>query len=192
MFHGRVGPIKIRMDSDERPLEALQKVQFDPKSRRESLGTLQSMETLLLPAENVVPLEVFREGISDEGTEDFVNSFGERNRPPVLKPERIAFAFIEKDRGKLDKGRMDVSLPDAKFEIYPKLGQQVLRQIFPDLVAEAVGARCSVREARDSQGKKVFARTVPRDGPALLARKAGWVAQHCAMDRKPEVAEVPA
>ena len=93
MFHGRVGPIEVRMDSDERPLEALQKVQFDPKSRRESLGTLQSLKTLLLPAENVVPLEVFQEGIGDEEREDFVNSFGERNRPPVLKPERIAFAF---------------------------------------------------------------------------------------------------
>ena len=86
----------------------------------------------------------------------FVNSFGERNRPPVLKPERIAFAFIEKDRSELDKGRMNVTLSDAELEICPKLDQQGLRQIFPDLVAEAIGARRSVREAWDNQGKQVL------------------------------------
>ena len=176
MFHGRVGPIKIRVDSHERPLEALQKVQFDPQSRRESLGTLQSLETLLLPAEDVVPLGVFREGIGDGGREDLVNSFSERNRPPVLKPERIAFAFIEEDRSELDKGRMNVTLPDAELEICPKLGQQGLRQILPDLVAEAIGARCSVREAWDSsQGKKVL----PEPAHEMVQhfwreRRGGW------------------
>ena len=104
--------------------------------------------------------------------EKILNIFGERNRPPVLKPERIAFAFIEEDRSELDKGRMNVTLRDAELEICRKLGQQGLRQIFPDLVAEAVGARCAVREAWDSQGKKV------------LPEPAHEMVQHCWRERR--------
>ena len=102
----------------------------------------------------------------------FVNSFGERNRPPVLKPERVAFALIEKDRSELDKGRMDVTLPDEKLEICLKLGQQGLRQIFPDLVAEAIGARCSVREAWIVKAKR-FCPNRPTRWSSIAGAKGG-------------------
>ena len=86
MFHGRVRSIKINMDPNEGALETLEQIQFDPKGGCQPLGPFQGLEAFLLPAQDLVPLEIFRQRVGKNCREDFVNRFGKRDRSPIFEP----------------------------------------------------------------------------------------------------------
>ena len=103
------------MDPNEGALETLKQIQFDPKGGCQPLGPFQGLEAFLLPAQDLVPLEILRQRVGKNCREDFVNRFGKRDRSPIFEPERIALTFVEEYSGEFNKG--GVNITDAKAEL---------------------------------------------------------------------------